>query len=298
MNDDELPSRRRRGRRQSVLRRYNSYPGKDSTGCIKCLLFASNSLFWLAGLAVMMVGMYAWVEKDTFRNIGKLVSQRALFFDPAFLFVVGGCFIFTISFLGCFGALKESECCLMLYALILATLFVAQMAVAIYSIVNRGATGDLLRSRLFDLIDHYREDGDLRGLIDWVQRDWLACCGVDSFRDWHRNAHFRCGKVPKGPDACSVPASCCGVNATTSRVLLCGRGALLPEADLNGINIDGCLQRAYVWIVRHSSRLALVAACLLLIQVIGLALALALRSRIADKRMWEKIGMLDEDPAK
>lgn len=326
------------------------YPRQGTTNCIKYMLSIANLFFWFTGLAVIMIGIYSWLEKDTFKNIGKLVSQRALFFDPAFLFLIGGLFIFIVAFFGCFGAFRENRSFLLMYTLILLLLFVAQMSVVIYTIIHREETGDILKVRLYELIKRYRDDKDLKNLVDWIQRDWLKCCGVINYKDWNYNNHFNCsafldraGKTMRAPaiahsfgangvDACGVPNSCCKnteaqkLLATINRTLFrngpfnssemiaplmsstskaihnstvsphCGRKVLLPNANLSQINIEGCLQSAYVWIVKHSTRLAFVAACLLFIQILGISLALGLRANIAEKQIWIDYGMFGNEP--
>ena len=51
------------------------------------------------------VGLWAWTEKDMFKNLGKL-SQIPL--DPALLLILAGAVIFVIGFAGCIGALREN----------------------------------------------------------------------------------------------------------------------------------------------------------------------------------------------
>jgi tetraspanin-5 len=35
-----------------------------------------------------------------------------------------------------------------------------------------------VQKNLTKMISAYRDDEDLQDLIDWIQRDWLKCCGV------------------------------------------------------------------------------------------------------------------------
>jgi hypothetical protein len=57
-------------------------------------------------LAVFGIGIYAWIEKETFKNINNL--SVGVIFDPAFIFLVVGAFVFIIGFCGCVGALREN----------------------------------------------------------------------------------------------------------------------------------------------------------------------------------------------
>lgn len=62
--------------------------------------------------------------------------------------------------------------------------------------------------RLF--ITHYRDDPDQQNLIDWIQEDWLQCCGIDGPNDWDNNNYFNCSSMAvRSREACGVPFSCC-----------------------------------------------------------------------------------------
>uniref|UniRef100_T1HCE6 Uncharacterized protein n=1 Tax=Rhodnius prolixus TaxID=13249 RepID=T1HCE6_RHOPR len=59
-------------------------------------------------------------------------------------------------------------------------------------------------------IIHYREDPDQQNLIDWIQEDWLQCCGIEGPKDWDKNNYFNCSSQAVGSrEACGVPFSCC-----------------------------------------------------------------------------------------
>jgi hypothetical protein len=62
---------------------------------------------------IAAIGIYAWIEKDTFDNFGRLTMGGTLFFDPALLFVLVGIFMFCIGFAGCVGSLRENTCLLL-----------------------------------------------------------------------------------------------------------------------------------------------------------------------------------------
>ena len=73
---------------------------------IKYLLFAFNVILWLVGFMVFGIGIYAWIEKETFTRLSTL--SIGVLFDPAFIFLVVGSFVFVIGFCGCVGALRET----------------------------------------------------------------------------------------------------------------------------------------------------------------------------------------------
>jgi hypothetical protein len=61
--------------------------------CLKYLIFGFNVIFWLLGLFILGVGVWAWSEKETLSNLSKL-TRIAL--DPAFILVLIGSMTFVI----------------------------------------------------------------------------------------------------------------------------------------------------------------------------------------------------------
>ena len=94
-------------------------------------MFGLNILFWVCdllvrqtnesrslslqilGFVIAAIGIYAWIEKETFVNFGRLITGGTLFFDPALIFVLVGVFMFCIGFAGCVGSLRENTCLLL-----------------------------------------------------------------------------------------------------------------------------------------------------------------------------------------
>lgn len=79
------------------------------------------------------------------------------------------------------------------------------MSIFIFIQIKEQATDGL---RTF--ITHYRDDPDQQNLIDWIQEDWLQCCGIDGPNDWDNNNYFNCSSISvRSREACGVPFSCC-----------------------------------------------------------------------------------------
>lgn len=81
------------------------YEGK----VLLCVLFHSACTLQLMGLSIMVVGVWAWTEKDIFNNLSRLTN---IALDPAFVLIVIGGITFIIGFTGCVGALRENTCLL------------------------------------------------------------------------------------------------------------------------------------------------------------------------------------------
>lgn len=91
-----------------AVRKYRRETSEISC-CLKYLLFTSNVIIWLTALVVLSVGIWAWTEKDMFRNISKLTF---IALDPAFVLIILGTITFMLGLMGSVGALRENTCLL------------------------------------------------------------------------------------------------------------------------------------------------------------------------------------------
>ncbi|KAK6626731.1 hypothetical protein RUM44_009208 [Polyplax serrata] len=161
----------------------------------------------LLGLGILAVGIWAWSEKDTFNNLSRLTNVAL---DPAFILILIGTVTFVIGFAGCVGALRENTCLLAAYAIFLAILLLLEMTVGVLGFIFKDSIKAQATHGFQVFIKHYREDPDQQNLIDWIQEDWLQCCGIEGPKDWDRNNYFNCSSREVGSrEACGVPFSCC-----------------------------------------------------------------------------------------
>lgn len=257
--------------------------------CLKYVIFGVNVLFWFLGLIVLAVGIWAWTEKDTFNNLSRLTN---IALDPAFILICVGTITFIIGFTGCVGALRENTCLLACYAVFLALLLLAEMTTGILFFVFKDWIKQQATIGFQTFITHYREDPDQQNLIDWIQEDWLQCCGVEGPRDWDRNAYFNCSSGAVGSrEACGVPFSCCrNKPQDIIRNKQCGYDVRKPtySFDIAKIIYDkGCLEAAEDWFDHNLLIVATSAVCTAFAQILGICFAQNLRADIfAQKAKW------------
>lgn len=132
-----------------------------------------------------MAGVYAQVEKTPISQLGIRMSKFWL--DPAWIFILVGGSTFIIAFCGCVGALRENTCLLATYAVFLGVILLTELTVGILGFVFKDWVKSQLETELDAMILTYRDDPDLQSLIDWIQRDWLQCCGINGPNDWVRS---------------------------------------------------------------------------------------------------------------
>ncbi|CAO1340057.1 unnamed protein product [Diamesa serratosioi] len=167
---------------------------------VKYGLFIFNLLCAVAGIALIVSGSIPLFKLEDIRDV--LPDN-----NPAvvpILVIVLGSIVFTISFFGCCGAIRESQCMVSTYAVFLFVLVVGQVIIAVFAFVY---TSDLAAaaSAGFTVLWNGMIKGDMKNkeAINTLQRGF-HCCGLNSSSDW---------PAPPG-----IPQSCCleGIEICTS----------------------------------------------------------------------------------
>ncbi|KAH8404858.1 hypothetical protein KR222_006260 [Zaprionus bogoriensis] len=255
-----------------AVRKYRRETSEISC-CLKYLLFTSNVLIWMSALLVLAVGIWAWTEKDMFRNISKLTF---IALDPAFVLIILGSITFLLGFMGSVGALRENTCLLGAYAIFLIVLLLAEIGFCGLAFVlkDKGWIKDQATEGLRAFIKHYREDPDQQNLIDWIQEDWLQCCGIDGPKDWDSNNYFNCSSIAIGSrEACGVPFSCCRRRPQEEiKNKQCGYDVRKEGYPVDrNIHERGCLRAGEDWLETHLIGVAASCVAVLIMQSVELS---------------------------
>lgn len=161
-------------------------------GLIKYLLFIFNFIFALCGLAILIVGVLMHVNISNYKEA---VEENISF--PSVTFIVIGSIIFVIAFFGCCGAIRESHCMTITFASFLLTIFIIQIAVAIYAFVVFKDSNINVKNSYSELFNKYWTSSTSQEIIDIIQKN-LECCGIDSKDDYNGILHNK-----------TIPWSCC-----------------------------------------------------------------------------------------
>lgn len=236
---------------------------------IKYLIFAFNVLIWVIGLLLIAAGSWALTQKVSMLG--------GLFISPVVLLLIAGCVIFAVGFFGCIGALRENTCLLVIYMALVGVIFLCLVAGAVIIFAFRDwFKVQLVESPLKDTISKYRDDADLQNLIDWVQADWLHCCGLKDYMDWDQNIYFNCSSP--GVEKCGVPFSCCQPDPNFAVVnLQCGFGIRSKDRlDIESSNViytKGCVEQGEAWFQQYMIPVAGVIVAVAVILLLGLCCA-------------------------
>ncbi|XP_075466563.1 tetraspanin-14 [Ascaphus truei] len=259
---------------------YYRYSTAEVSCCYKYLLFSYNIIFWLSGMVLLGVGLWAWSEKGILSDITKVTRLHG--FDPVWLVLLVGVIMFTLGFAGCVGALRENICLLKFFCGAIVLIFFMELAVAVLAFLFQDWVRDRAKDFFENNIKAYRDDIDLQNLIDSLQKA-NQCCGAQGPDDWDLNEYFNCSSVNLSREKCGVPFSCCIADPAQSVVnTQCGydvrKNSLAERGKVT--YLKGCISALEAWLPRN---IYIVAGAFLLIsilQIFGIYLARTLMSDI------------------
>merc|ERR1712215_188366 len=187
---------------------------------VKYLLFFTNFLIFILGLAVFGLGIWVVVDKPSFLNLFEQAQDVAgedvninveLYSSAAYILMVVAFLVVLIAFFGCCGAFKESKCMLGTYFTLILAMFIVMVVGAVL-----GYSGDLdksIKEPLKNAMSKYRDDvTDTNDALYYYKEAWntvqteMKCCGVDDARDWGNIA-----EITWSPDTANKPLGCCMV---------------------------------------------------------------------------------------
>lgn len=224
-----------------------------SANCIKYTLFAFNLVFVLTGIILIAVGIGVSATYGEYEIF--LVSN--FFSIPTFLIVIG-ILIFIISFVGCWGALKENYCFILIFAALLGLIFILEISAGISGYVLKGDAQQLIEKKLKETINNYSKDSydGTTYLWDLIQRQY-DCCGVNTYNDW------------KEINNSTLPLSCCRIPNGQFGPFSCAYEIEEKNRNKNG----GCLTGFADYIKGHAVSLGAAGVIIGVIQFFGVLFA-------------------------
>ncbi|XP_013981534.1 CD81 antigen [Salmo salar] len=184
--------------------------------CIKFMLFFFNFVFWLAGAVIL--GVALWLRHDNQTSsllMQQFEGQQApnTFYTSVYILIAVGAVMMIVGFLGCYGAIQESQCLLGTFFFLLVCLFACEVAAGIWGFSNRDTISkeminfyDAAYIKSVDVIDSSSKTAAIKVLE--VFHETLDCCGKgDDSPLFKQVAVALCPKKTQD-DALLKPQSC------------------------------------------------------------------------------------------
>ncbi|XP_075055702.1 CD63 antigen [Mixophyes fleayi] len=222
--------------------------------CVKYLVFIFNLLFWFCGIALIALGIYVQIHLNS-----SLIIKNASSSGPAIVLIAVGVVIFFISFFGCCGAAKENYCMVTTFAVLLALVFLVEVAAAIAGYIFRDKVQDAFKDAFVDGMGKYNTSAEVMRGIDDLQREF-KCCGAANYTDWKSYAPYK--------DRTDVPDSCCVTFSVG-----CGK-------NISNIYTTGCAGSIDSWFRTNVGIVAGVALGIAFFELLGVIFACCLMKGI------------------
>ncbi|KAE8606911.1 hypothetical protein XENTR_v10010924 [Xenopus tropicalis] len=161
------------------------------TKCIKYLLFVFNFIFWLAGGVIL--GVALWLRHDP--QTSNLLFQQfedkhapGTFYIGVYIIIAVGAVMMFVGFLGCYGAIQESQCLLGTFFACLVILFACEVAAGIWGFVNRDQVSKEMRLFYSEVYQHAttgtKEQQQKALPVLKAFHETLQCCGDASLKKY------------------------------------------------------------------------------------------------------------------
>lgn len=241
--------------------------------CIKYLVIIFNFLFWLAGIGVLALSIYTYIKGNNYVTGDEVKT----FFTPLYILMAAGSLMTILGFLGCCGALRESQCMLGTFFLLVLVILVAEITAGVWAFLNREQAKKKITETLTEMIqNNYGEDSVANKTIDAIQHD-LKCCGAKSYSDWAESKFNKLktnigsiDNILQKGNVFEVPESCCKNPET------CVRTPLANAFKVEHIYSKGCIEGMEDFVKDNLKIIAGVGIGLGVIQLLGLIFSIIL----------------------
>ncbi|KAJ8251978.1 hypothetical protein COCON_G00212900 [Conger conger] len=240
----------------------NSMGAQDGTICLKYLLFVFNFFFWLAGGAVMAVGIWTLIEKSDYISLLPSSTYAA----SAYILIVSGAVVMVTGVLGCCATFKEQRRLLRVYFVLLLCIFLLEVVAGILAYIYYQKLNEDLKNNLkHTMIEKYRQlsQEPVTQAVDKLQQEF-KCCGSNSSSDWLESKWVRSAdaKSREVPDSCcKTPTGGCGRRAHPSNIYS---------------EEGGCITKLGSVILEHLKIISAVGIGIACVQIVGMVVTCCL----------------------
>nr|XP_057930495.1 tetraspanin-1-like [Doryrhamphus excisus]XP_057930496.1 tetraspanin-1-like [Doryrhamphus excisus] len=248
------------------------------TGFLKLMMFIFNGTIFLAGAAILGVGIWVKVDSNSFMGIldsvEELPSEISQVANIAYLLIAVGAILLVIGFLGCCGAMRESRCMLLLFFSIVLIIFIIEVAGAVVLLVFKDVAEDLFDNLETEVRKGLRakfgSDESLTSL--WTTTmEGFQCCGYTNYTDFYSSPFYIQNNG-------SYPSQCCNGTDVGG---MCSEAAAETAAHLQ--LVDGCFKKLLQLIEENALIVAVVALGIAALEIAAMVVSMVLYKDIGNK---------------
>ncbi|CAH1114432.1 unnamed protein product [Psylliodes chrysocephalus] len=251
------------------------------TCCVKYLLCAFNFVIFLSGTVILGVGLWLKIDKTSFIGLLKIVpyDQVQDFTKPgviehlSYILMAIGAIMFIVSFLGYCGAMRESQCMLTTYGLLLLIILILEITAGCLAIIYKGTAETEVKNVLKTSLTKYyslSENGSAVNLAWDNLQISLKCCGVDDYKDYQENEKWANGDK-------AVPDSCCVLDENKKPLV---STCSYSPTETNSYHLKGCYKEVVNWIMSNLDMVIIVLVVFGVVEILGVLLSFCLVSFI------------------
>ncbi|XP_021349411.1 CD63 antigen-like [Mizuhopecten yessoensis] len=268
--------------------------GLECSGKVGMLfLIVINIIFMLLGLGLMIPGILVQVDVDIVNDkVMPLLNQVTLggltFGNAAnglsLTLIILGAFILLVAGLGAFGACCKNRCMLVVYAIIVALFWIAEIVIVILWFVMRDNLESTAKSQLVSQLDNNYKYDDLTS--HEISTAWnylsieLKCCGVNAVTgatNDYDSSEWQAG-TPTG----QIPKACCGATVSDYTTF---NNAACTDTVTSGYYGTGCYQAVKDKVMSYSNWFIGIGITLLVVEICAIIFACLICKQIGNKDM-------------
>ncbi|XP_053741634.1 CD151 antigen isoform X1 [Synchiropus splendidus] len=245
------------------------------TICLKSLLLIFNVLFWLAGGAVLVVGVWTLVAKSDYISL----LNSSFYTTSTYLLIAAGCVVIVTGIIGCCATLNERRSLLIVYLVLLLCIFLLEIIAGVLAFIYyqkcfpfcSQVDNDLTDNLKLTMQQKYQQPGEeaLTQAVDKLHQEF-KCCGSNSSADWADSLWIKSDTNHR-----LVPDSCC-----KSPSHLCG----LRDHPSNIYKVEGgCIMKLEEFILDQLYIIGVVGGGIAFLQLLGMMFTCCLYRNLKDE---------------
>lgn len=228
-----------------------SQAGKNPTCgtiCLKYLLLLFNVLFWLAGGAVLAVGVWTLVEKSDYISL----LNSNLYSASAYILIAAGVIVIVTGVVGCCAVLRETKSLLIVYLCLLLCVFLLEIIAGVLAYITYQECfpfcyqldEELKQNLQATMQQKYQQPGEesVTRAVDKLQQEF-KCCGSHNYTDWTENVWLEQNQLLVPDSCCKTRTDLCGARDHPSNIYKLEGGCImkLEEFILSQLYILGAV---------------------------------------------------------